>query len=345
MLVALGVVVYLVTLALARHVHTGSLRDAAEWHRRGVAAMRETRRDDAVAAFHRAVSLNRDERSYVLALATALATTGQLPAAERALHAIRQSRPEDPAVNIELARLAARRSDFDAAVRFSRNAIYAPWTSADGPRGVRAELIQFLLSHGETARALPEILATTTDLPDTIHHRLQVAGWFAAAGEERRALDQYRRALRFDANNRAALDGAGLAAFALGDYAWAARYLRTTRSLDAAHAREVAGLVLARDPLVPGIGTSERRRRGQSALQHVRSRLESCSADAVPDEMIHELERVEAAVRRRPDLEAITESVELVARIERETMDRCPGAGILDETLVRIARRHNADPS
>lgn len=334
---------YLVTLAVAQHVHADSLRDAAEWHRRGISAMREQRLEEAIAALHRAVSLNRDERSYVLTLATALASARQLPAAERALLAIRQSGPEDPAVNIELARLAARRNDFDTAVRFYRNAIYAPWTSAGGPRDVRAELIQFLLSRGETARALPEILATTTDLPDTIHHRLQVAGWFAAAGEERRALDQYRRVLRLDANNRAALDGAGLAAFALGDYAAAIRYLRSTRSLEGAHAREVAELVVARDPLVPGIGTSERRRRSQSALQHVRSRLDSCSAAEVPAEMIQELERLVAAVRRRVDLETITESVELVARIERQTMDWCPGAGTLDEALVRIARRHNAD--
>jgi tetratricopeptide (TPR) repeat protein len=307
--------------------------------------MREKRLEDAVAYLHRAVSLNRDDRSYALTLATALASAGQLSAAERALLAIRQSGPEDPAVNIELARLAARRNDFDTAVRFYRNALYAPWTSAEGPRAVRAELIQFLLSRGETARALPEILAATTDLPDTIHDRLQVAGWFAAAGDERHALDQYRRALRLEADNRAALDGAGLAAFALGDYTRAVRYLRSTRSLQAAHAREVAELVLARDPLVAGIGTNERRRRSQSALHHVRSRLETCSAAGVPAELSQQLERFEAAVRRRPDLETITELLKLVARIERETMDRCPGAGTLDEALVRIARRHDADPS
>ena len=138
---------------------------------------------------------------------------------------------------------------------------------------------------------------------------------------------------------------AGLAAFALNEYARAIRYLRNTGSLAGAHAREVSELVLARDPLIAGIGTSERRRRIQSALQHVRSRLESCSAAGVPAYMIQELERLGAAVRRRADLETITESLELVTRIERETMDRCPGAGTLDEALVRVARRHTAEPS
>jgi tetratricopeptide (TPR) repeat protein len=103
-----------------------SVRDAVEWYRRGLGQLDAGHAEDAIDSFRRATVKYRDEKRYALALARALASTRQYEAARRALLALREAAPEDPDINLQLARLAADRQDVTEAIRYYHHALYAP---------------------------------------------------------------------------------------------------------------------------------------------------------------------------------------------------------------------------
>ena len=227
-LIVLAIAAFLLTRAVAASNRDMSVRDAAEWFRRGRQAMDAGRVDEAIDALRRATVRDRDDKRYVLALAQALALKRDDDGARSVLLTLRESEPEDPDINLQLARLAAARQDVTEALRFYHNALYAPWPAeqADARRRVRLELIRFLLTHGQGGRAVSELLALSTDLPDDSALRLEVAQLFARAGDNGHALEQFQRILRTAPQDGEALAGAGQAAFRLGDYPAAVRYLR-----------------------------------------------------------------------------------------------------------------------
>src|SRR5258707_1354890 len=115
-------------------------------------------------------------------------------------------------------------------------------------------------------------------MPDEIALHLEVAQLLADAGDQPHALEQFQRALRQDPSNRVAITGAGLAAFRVGDYAGARSFLRRLPpDLEAGRAtRELADLVLSKDPLAARIGSMERRQRLVGDVSYVNQRLQTC---------------------------------------------------------------------
>ena len=218
-LILIAVVGFFATRAIAANNREVTLRDAEAWYERGQRLMSAGRVEEAIASLRRASVRNRYERKYARALAKALERNGDTEAARAALLTLREASPEDAEVNLALARLAARRQDVTEALRFYHNALYAPWPaeSAGDRREVRFELIDFLLQHDQAGRALSELLAMAADLPDDAAAHVRVGQLFARAGDARKALDQYQRALRVAPADRTALAGAGTSAFTIGD--------------------------------------------------------------------------------------------------------------------------------
>jgi len=279
-LILVAIVAFLLTRAVAASNRDMSLRDAAEWFRRGQQEIAAGQIDNAIESFRRSTVRDRNDKRYVLALARALALKRDDEAARSALLTLRESAPEDPDINLELARLAAGRQDVTEALRFYHNALYAPWPSeqADARRRVRFELIKLLLTQNQTSRALSEVLALSTDLPDDAPLRLEVAQLFAKAGDNGHALDQFQRALRLAPENGEGLAGAGQAAFQLGDYVRARTYLRRAPAdaEEVRNTREVVDLVLSNDPLANRLGSAERRRRLVANFSYAQRRLNTC---------------------------------------------------------------------
>ena len=184
--------------------------------------------EPAIRALRRATAINRDNRPYRLALAGGLAADRQDDAARQVLLRVRESSPEDPEVNVRLARLEARHDDVTGTVRYYQNAVYGSWggDQGDARRQVRIEMIRHLLAHQQRGRALSELLVLSGNLPDDVQSQTEAGQLFLEAGDPRRGLDRFRQALRIDPKNAAALAGAGEAAFDVGDYASAQRYLR-----------------------------------------------------------------------------------------------------------------------
>src|SRR3954470_23800350 len=229
-LIAVAVLAFFVTRGVAAGNRENALRDADTWYQRGRDATKAGHLDEAIDDFRRAAARHRGDRRFGLALATALASRGDAAAARQQLLALREAAPEDAVINLELARLAAARDDATEAQRFYYNALYAPWAPerADERRCVRMELIRLLATHGESARALSELVAVSAEVPDTPADQSEVAQLFVEAGDQRRGLAHFHQALAHAPQDAAALGGAGLAAFRLGDYPLAGKYLHAS---------------------------------------------------------------------------------------------------------------------
>jgi hypothetical protein len=353
------VVGFVLTRAAAAANRRLRLRDAAVWYEAGQHDLAAGRIEASIKALRRASAIDRDERRYRLALAAALGADRQDDAARQVLLGIRTSTPEDPSVNVQLARLEARHDDLTGAVRYYQSAVYGLWDvdQADARRHVRIELIRYLLTHEQRGRALSELLVLSGNVPDDAASQTEAGQLFLQAGEPRRGLDHFRRALRADATNRAALAGAGEAAFELRDYASAQRYLHALPepSERLAETRTITDLVLTRDPLRPRLPLRERQKILALNVASALQALDTCiagkgeGAQALHDRIaplraeVETLEPQMTVARLRQSPEVIDAAVSLICRLEQRRRDACGPGTPLDRALLLVGERHEGD--
>ena len=361
-LIVLGVVAivgFMFTRAAAEGNRALRLRDAAVWYGAGEDHLAAGRTDLAIRALRRATAINRDDRRYRLALAGALAEDRQDAVAMQVLMGIRESTPEDPDVNVQLARLEARNNDLMGALRHYDDAVYGRWSADDGDarRALRIELIRYLLQHHQRGRALSELFVLSDNLPDDVRSQAEAGRLFLDAHEPRRALEHYQRSLRIDSGNQIVLAGAGEAAFEAGNYRLAQRYLRrvTPASDQVSEIRTITDLVLTRDPLQPGLSFGERRALTRLDFNQATAVLNECitaqqktnqtnnlDLQSLRDEAVALEPALSASgLRRSPD--AIETVVNLVYRIEQQTGKTCGLGSAFDRALLLIGQRHEAD--
>ena len=347
LLVAVTVAAFLGTRTMAARERAQQVRDAEAWYSRGQQALAAQDLTGATADFRRASSQDRSNRVYAIALARVLADRGELESSARVLIALRERIPEDPDVNLQLARIEARQGEADAAVHYYRSALSSPWPDRKRPFEVRLELSQFLLDQHQPAQALPELLSALADAPEEAGVRVRLADLLLRAGEARRALDLYRNVLTRQADDPRALAGAGTAAFELGEYATALKYLRAAPAEPAtADKRAVAEMVIARDPLATRLGPAERRRRAAENLAGVAERLRACVAQRAGDDtsaLDASLAEVDAAAKKPPsaDRDVLEEGLSISARAEQALAATCGASSLADRALVIIAAQHS----
>ena len=280
-LVGVAVAAFLVTKASAAAEHRLRLRDAAIWYERGVDALAAGRIEEALTALGRARALDRHTAAHHLAFASALIASDQQVAARQVLLGLREAHPEDPQVNLGLAELAATRGSTEEAVTYYQRALYGDWDPGrlDDRERVRVSLIEYLLRHDMRERASGQLMLLAADLPDDAGRQIEAARLMLEGGEPARALVLFTRVLEREPAHAAALEGAGDAAFALGDYA-AARgyYARAPASPVVTAALRTSTLVLASDPLAPRLSSAERRRRLASGQARAAALLAACGA-------------------------------------------------------------------
>ena len=333
--------------------------NAVQWFERAQRALDEGRTPDAVAALRRATAEDPERREYRLELASALAQEGVDAEARQILLALRERQPEDPDINLRLARLeVANELGITDTIRYYQIAIASLWSDEDlgTRRQVRIELIRLLLARGQRSRALSELLLLGVNLPDQPEVEVEIAELFLQAGDFPRALEGFTDALADEPESERGLAGAGEAAFELEDYASARRYL-TEVSPDNARAsrlRTVSALILDQDPLAARLGTAERRRRLVAIFEHATQNLEDC---AIPgpgqagETLRHldplRLEASEFAVQLQSasavQRDAVEEGLDLVSRVQQAVTKTCGASAPLDEALARISRRHGLD--
>lgn len=335
-LTGVAVAAFLVTKASADAEHRLRLRDAAIWHERGVKALAAGRIDDALTALGRARALDRHTAAHHLSFASALIASDQHVAARQVLLGLRETHPEDPQVNLGLAELAATRGSTDEAVTYYQRALYGDWDAArlDDRERVRVSLIEYLLRHDMRDRASAQLLLLAADLPDDAGRVIEAGRLMLDGGEPARALTLFARVLDRDASHPAALEGAGDAAFALGDYGAARGYYARAAGSPAVEARlRLASLVLASDPLAPRLAAAERRRRLAAGQRRAEMLLSSCAprvrSDADAAEQLRALSEEVAALggaiasRRAMDAGALADGVAVVAGAVEFASARC----------------------
>jgi tetratricopeptide (TPR) repeat protein len=346
-----SVVLFAGTRALARHESRVHREDAALWYASARAALDAGRSEAALTALRRASSLDRRNREYAIAFGEALADAGRLDRALRVLEALRNASPGDPRINLALARIAADSRSVDAAVRFYHSALYGTWPdeAAQERTDVRVELVRMLLSAGRRDAARAELAALEGTAPDTLDNHLAVGSLLLQAGDAAHALDAYGRALALDGDDDRARAGAGRAAFALGRYPEARRWLSRVTALDAelTRMREIAGYVQTANPLAPRLSTAERRRRAAAALRAARERVQTCLLEpglathsrTTLGESLAAAELASTGDGRDDDvMSAMEATLGQVRRLEEAADGICP-ADALNTALLVIARR------
>ena len=334
----------------------------------GLADAKAARYDDAIAAFRAALTCDPTNSQYQLSLARALRDSNdprRLDEAESYLLALWQRAPQDAAVNLALARVAAHRGSIEDATRYYHNAMYGVWTSdSDANRNkARLELIQFLLSKNARAQADSELIALSAALPADPAAHLQAAQLFELAQDFSGAQAQYEEVLRVDPNNSAALAGAGETAYRSGNYIVAERYLRLAVNADPndANSRQLlasTNMVLAANPFHSHISDAERNRRITAAFSQAEDRLTQCAeklhvdlkvAANLPASALPALQgrwllaKPELALLRSPAETDLPDAImDVVFQIEQQTAATCGPPQGLDLALLLISRKREA---
>jgi len=328
---------------------------ARKWFQTGESDLTAGSPKQAVDDLRTALLYKPESPDYRLRLAQALSAAGQTNQAIAYFLNLWEGQPGNGLYNLELARQYARTNETRLAVQHYNAAIYGAWDNdpAEERRRARLEYIDFLLSHNSPTQAQAEAITLQAGvLPHDIPNRFIAADVLFKTGEYDRAFDEYRNLLRNDAV-RANL-GAGLAAFQLGWFQSAVRYLSASKVNDsAANFRlDQAKQVLAADPSQRRLAPEERARRVQSAYERAGQRLQQCASIQrqpvdlpVPITQFQKLYQewsVNGPVKdlndlaRDPDHRDIL--MDLVGRIEQITARACGTPAGPDWALLMLAR-------
>jgi tetratricopeptide (TPR) repeat protein len=333
------------------------------WFMRGTTDLKQRHFDAAVTEFRSALLYSRDSYAYQLNLAESLIGLKRTGEAYAYFINLWDREPENGLVNLELARIAAQKSETEPALRYYHNAIYATWPGDEQVqrRETRLELIGYLLNINAKAHAQAELIALAANLEDDPSQQARVGDLFVQTQDYEHALAEYRLSLKAQPHDPAALAGAGLAAFQLGRYNIAERYLQAAMSANPNDAQsaarlKAAALIMQMDPFQRQISVAQRDRIVLEAFAAAGQRLDSCSAagaakgpatipvaqPALSEEWAKMKPQItEPGLRRDPDL--VNTAMELVFSIERQTSNACGAASETDAALLLIAKLHESN--
>ncbi|MGA8808437.1 MAG: tetratricopeptide repeat protein [Thermoanaerobaculia bacterium] len=347
---------YMVTRRAADLNRQRNTHIAAYWYRQGERQLKEGKPEEAIASLREATTNDHDNRGFAFALARALGATNRDDEAKLALLRLRESAPESPQINLQLARLSARNHDLPEALRYYHHALYGLWTGEnvdEQRRQVRLELIRLLLDSKQRSRALAEVMVLGTDAPRTAEVQLQLGQLFVEAGDPSNALQHFAQAVQMDTRNVAALSGAGETAFELGDYNTAQGYLSRATALDrnaarAAQLLETTQLIQSSDPLAAHLSRGEQVRRLRAALDQSATRLQCVGNTPIGPVKSPLQSEIDALLPKitpenlREEPELLASGAELVFKIEETTSQTCGKPVGLDEALLLAGRKHGA---
>ncbi len=268
-----------------------AIRSQAErWYQQGAKESSASNVAGAVADFRKALEGNRSDTRYALALAESLERENKGEEARQLLMQLRESYPEDAEINLEVARVAAKRQDLTEASHFYRHALFGTWNKGE-PRHRRTEtlfeLIRFELIQKQREAALSDALQLEQELEATDTHSWEQLGeLYLRMNEPRRALQSFDAVLRVNHNESEALLHSAQANFMLGRFNAANSSLNasTARGLKNADTDSVTkqlALIFEMDPRARNLPSQQRAERVNNILAQALARAQGC--DQMPN--------------------------------------------------------------
>jgi len=244
----------------------------------------------AVVDFARAYSLERSNREYQLALATAEVSDNQNAAATETLGQLLTQDPNDGRANLLMARLLAGSGRYREADSYYHRAIYGSWPTdmQTMPRAVRMELAGMLGSHGSGQELLSELLLLQNASAHDPANEKQIADLFLKAGSVQRASEAYRHILQENPEDLDARLNLAKAELRAGNYRAAENAVMAALRLQPynegiqSQLRMVVRLA-SLDPTSRRLGTREKYRRSVEILHRVQAELTACG-QTLPEE-------------------------------------------------------------
>jgi tetratricopeptide (TPR) repeat protein len=357
----LAVVFCLAVTGLSRLYHSQQDSLGTRWYQRGVADLNAKKYESAMLEFRTALRYSRDDYDYQLGLAQSLIGLQRTQEAESYLINLWDSEPENGEVNVALARIAAQKHDSEHALRYYHDAIYAAWPAGAEMqrRQARLELIEYLLKTNLNEQAQAELIALEANLGDDPVQQMRVGDLFMRAQDYEHALTAYKVALRDEHHDAAAEAGAGAAAFALGRYPLAIRYLQAavtahTSDEESANLLKMAELVVQVDPYQEELTVGHRDQIVLKNFDVAGERLKACgilpSSTGQPLAAATQLDAPTAWAELKPKITVrglerdpglVKSAMDASFDVERETSATCPVPfTAADQALLLISKLH-----
>jgi Tfp pilus assembly protein PilF len=229
-LVLVTVVLFLITLFLFRSFASHRQELAQRWSARGQASINAGQPEQAIVALRTALSYAPGQRNYELLLAQALGDAGHTEESYNYFLGLWETEPGSGLINLSLARIAAKKNDAQAAIRYYRASIYGTW-EGDGTvrrREVRLELSRYLLARHDLSSARTELLIAGGNAPDDTAIALTLAPLLEQANAPRDALNYYQKVLAQEPTNQTALQAAARLEYESGHFDEAHRLMEQT---------------------------------------------------------------------------------------------------------------------
>ncbi|MCU1323913.1 MAG: Chloride channel protein [Acidobacteriaceae bacterium] len=355
-LILITIFLFLTTLLLFRSFSSHREELGHRWYSRGQRDLASSHADDAIFDLRTALGYAPADTDYQFLLAEALKNAGKTDEAYNYFSELREADPGSGPLNLQLARLSTQRNNASDTLHYYRAAIYGTWDNnlVRNRRAVRLELIRNLLASSNTETARTELLIASEDANNDTPSELEIASLMSEAGDNVSALSLFQKTLTHVPKNESALEGAGAAAFNLGRYTTAQRYLRSAED----HARPVGLPIAATQRLnqatrilelypSPDLPRAEHSRRNQQFLSLVRTQLVDCrlqtagknGADTLTqlDDQWKANVRKFSLTRLRNDLELQTSELPLAYNTLDQTRIFCPATSGDDLLLQKIS--------
>ena len=360
--VAIVIVLFFLTGFITRGYHEKLAAVGEQWFEAGERQLHAGNAGFALEDFHTALVYRPDDAQIQFRLAEALAADHRDGEARAYLLGLLARNPSDAPINLALARISATNGSEAGALRYYHGAVYGVWPKNPETNrlNARLELSRFLVGRNDTSIADAELIALISEIPQhgaELH--AQAGDLFLRIGDAKHALSEYRSALTVKHPSANSVRGAGLAAYQLGEYQEAERYLERAHRLRTSDADVTSALVLSRlvisaDPYLRGLSDAERRARTQRDFAQAFFRLQECakksanvSASAAPQSDLAMLisqakalqpRLTERNLRLHPS--QVNVAMILVFAMEDAATKECGELQGIDEALTLIGKFH-----
>ena len=326
---------FVIDTFLARIERNEDRSQATRLFAEGRQMMQDGNYAEAAERFRDAVSIERNNRDYLLALAGALLAAKNFADAESTLDGLLQRDSTDGDANLAMARVQVGEMHIPEGISFYHRAIYGRWQTdaAQNRLKVRFELVGLLAQQNAKQELLAELLPLQDEAPNDLATRKRIGQLFLSAGSPARAADLFQEIVRHNTQDPDVYAGLGEAEFARGNYQTARTdFLQASRlkpdDKQIAKRLELCEQVLSLDPTRRGLSSKERYQRSLKLVALVLDETNPCLGNtSVPatQDLLNAANKARQARVAEPRQNAATEeNLDLTEKLWQVRGKTCP---------------------